>query len=213
MRKLLLLLAVGIGAWNWYNGSLPFLSSAGAYDEAGDPVVWIFTISNCNKYCDLGLDNLDRRRVPYEEKLIDPQNSSDPDVKLWKSVGKGGFPLIVSGDEKILGSGSNSQLVNMLGKNFGDTYLTRSERKLFKKHFYEDGSPRIVLYGADWCPYCKKLKEEFAANNIDYLEIDVEKSRNRKNIVDTLEISGYPTVWVGYTRVRGSDFKAVNKLL
>jgi glutaredoxin len=213
MRKFIFLLVVGAGAWNWYNGNLPFLSSAGAFDEAGNPVVWIFTINNCGGYCKSGRNNLDRRRVPYEEKLIDPQNDSDPNVKLWKAVGKGGFPLIVGGDEKIRGSGTTSMIVNLLGKNFGDTYLTSSEKKLFKNHFYEDGSPRIVMYGADWCPYCKKLREEFESNNIDFLEIDVEKSYNRKTIVNTLEIPGYPAVWVGYTRVNGTNLQAVKKLL
>jgi glutaredoxin len=213
MRKFIFLLVVGIGAWSSYNGSLPFLSTAGAYDEAGNPVVWIFTTKDCHGYCKLGRKNLDKRRVPYEEKLIDPQNDSDPNVKLWKAIGRGTFPLIVSGDEKIHGSGNTSMIVNLLGKNFGDTYLTRSERKLFKKHFYEDGSPKIVMYGADWCPYCKKLREEFNSNNIDFLEIDVEKSRNKTNIVNTLEIPGYPAVWVGYTRVKRSNFQAVKKLL
>ncbi len=213
MRKLIFIAAIGFAAWYWNTGRLPFMSTAGAYDEAGNPVVWIFTVKGCGKACEIGRQDLKSRRIDFEEKLIDPDNASDPDVQLWKDVGKGGFPLTVAGDIKIRGSGNLPRLQEMLGKNFGERYLTSAEKRLFKKHFYPDGTPRIVLYGADWCPYCKKLKEEFAANNIDYLDIDVEKSSNRKQIVNTLDIPGYPAIWVGYTRVNGSDLKAVKKLL
>jgi glutaredoxin len=213
MRKLIFISLIGFAVWSWNTGRLPFMSTAGAFDEEGNPLVWIFTIKNCGKACEIGRQNLKRRRVDFEEILIDPNNDNDPDVQLWKNVGKGGFPLIVAGDFKIKNSGSLPMLQEMLGKNFGELYLTRAERKLFKNHFYSDGTPRIVLYGADWCPYCKKLREDLNANNIDFLEIDVDKSRDKQQIINTLDIPGYPAVWVGYTRVKGSDFRAVKKLL
>lgn len=213
MRKLLLIVALGVGAWYWSTGQLPFMPSAGAYDEAGNPVVWIFTVANCGRPCEMGRQNLESRDVDYEEKLIDPNNDNDPNVQLWKDVGKGGFPLIVGGDTRITGSGTQSMIQTMLGKNFGGRYFTSFEKSLFKEHFYPDGSPRIVVYGADWCPYCKKLREEFHAESIDYIEIDVDKSAYKKRIIQTMEIPGYPAVWVGYTRVNGSDLRAVKKVL
>jgi glutaredoxin len=213
MRKLIFIIAVGIGIWYWQNGQIPFLSTAGAFDDAGNPVVWLFTVKNCGKACSMGRNNLKRRRVAFEEKLIDPNDSSDPNVDLWKSVGRGGFPLIVGGDIKIKGSGTNSMIVEMLGINFGNRYLTSTERRFYKKHFYDDGTPRIVMYGADWCPYCKKLRTEFNDNNIDFLEIDVDKSAYKTQITKTMEIPGYPAVWVGYTRVNGGDLRAVKKVM
>lgn len=213
MRKLFFILAIGIGVWYWKNGTLPFMPTAGAYDEAGNPVVWLFTVEGCGRPCDMGRNNLERRSVDYEEKLINPNDDSDPNVALWKKVGKGGFPLIVGGDVKIKGSGTQSMVLEMLGSNFGDKYFTSFESRLFENHFNEDGTPGIIMYGADWCPYCKKLREEFEANDVDYIEIDVDKSVNKMLILNTLEIPGYPAVWVGYTRVNGSDFRAVEKVV
>ena len=211
MRKLIFVLALGAGVWSWQNGSLPFLSPAGAFDEAGNPVVWFFTIDRCGKPCKMGRNLLDSRRVDYEEILIDPQDDSDPNVQLWKKVGKDGFPLIVAGNERIVGSGTPPMLATMLGRAFGDRYLTGFERKLFRNHFYEDGSPRIVMYGADWCPHCRRLREEFNADNVDFVEIDVDKSAYKDRILKTMQIAGYPATWVGYTRVRGTSLRAVEK--
>ena len=212
MRKLVLIIAIGIGYWYWDTGELPFWPAAGAYDEGGNPVVWIFTVKNCRP-CQQGIDGLERRRVDFEEKQIDLDNDADENVKLWKSLRKdNSFPLIVAGKEKIIGS-SRPAMAGILGINFGDEYLSRTEKRYYKNHFYADGSPKIVMYGADWCPYCKKLREEFEANKVDYIEIDVEKSGERETMVKTMEIYGYPATWVGYTRVNGSDLKAVNAVL
>jgi glutaredoxin len=209
----MLLIAIGVGFWFWDKGELPFMSAAGAYDEGGNPVVWIFTVKNCGQPCQQGLDGLDRRQVEYEEKQIDLNNDADENVKLWKTLrNDNSFPLIVAGKEKVIGS-SRPAMAGILGINFGDKYLSRTEKRYFKEHFYADGSPRIVMYGADWCPYCKKLREEFDANDVDFIEIDVEKSGEMQTMAETMEIYGYPATWVGYTRVNGSDLKAVNAVL
>lgn len=33
----------------------------------------------------------------------------------------------------------------------------------------------IVLYGADWCPDCKRSKAFLAAHNIQYLDVNIGK--------------------------------------
>lgn len=212
MKKLILLVAIGVGGWYLNDGNIPFLSSAGAYDDDGNPVVWVFTVNNCAKPCETALNQLKRRRVPYEEKRIDPRNDADADVKFWRQNGRNAFPLIAAGNEVSIGQGA-SGIVNLLGLNFGNEFLTHNEKILFKKHFYPDGSPRIVMYGADWCGYCAKLRTEFNDNNVDFVEIDVEKSAYKDKIIRTMEIYGYPATWVGYTRVKGSTLKAVNRTL
>jgi len=170
----------------------------------------MFTIDNCGKACTMGRDGLKRRRVAFSEVRIDPRNDGDENVKLWKSLGAtNGFPLIVAGREKIVGSGSNAQMVAMLGRNFGDKYLTRTERRYFENHFYEDGSPRVVMYGADWCGYCARLRKDMKADGLDFYEIDVEKSGEKETMSRTMEIYGYPATWVGYQRVNGTSLRAV----
>ena len=214
MRKLILVVLIGAGVWYWNGAELPFTSASGAFDDYGEPEVLMFTIDNCGKACKMGREGLQRRRVAFSEINIDPDDGSDENVRLWKSFGAtNGFPLIVAGKEKIVGSGSKPQILALLGRNFGYQYLTRTERRYFEQHFYADGSPRIVMYGADWCGYCKKLREEFEANDIDFIEIDVEKSGEKKTMARTMEIYGYPATWVGYTRVNGTNLRAVKATL
>ncbi|MCP4982224.1 MAG: hypothetical protein GY935_17235 [Gammaproteobacteria bacterium] len=213
MRKLAFVLAIGVGAWYWHHGELPFLSPAGAFDEAGNPEVWVFTIAGCGKPCQQARSQLKGRRVSFEEKLIDPNNDNDENVKLWKKVGRNGFPLIVAGKERLIGAGSRPKMATLLALNFGDKYLTRTEKRYFEQHFYADGSPKIVMYGADWCQYCKKLRTELEADKVDYVEIDVEKSGEKERMSKTMEIYGYPATWVGYTRVNGTTLKAVKTAL
>ena len=212
VKKLVLIVALGIGGWYWTGGNIPFLSPAGAYDKAGNPAVWFFTIEGCGKPCDTARNELKRRRVDFDEKHIDPNNQDDEDVLFWKRNGRNSFPLIASGGEKSIGP-SSSMMATVLGLNFGDKYLTHNEKVLFKKHFYADGSPKIVMYGADWCGICKKLRTEFNDNDVDFIEIDVDKHAYKEKIVKAMEIYGYPATWVGYTRVNGSTLKAVNQVL
>jgi glutaredoxin len=213
MRKFILIVAIGAGAWYWDKGGFSFGEEAGAFDENSNPLVWMFTVDNCGKPCDSGRNDLKRRRVSFEEKRIDINNESDENVKLWKSMHSGNrFPLIVAGSEKLVGS-DRPEIAGILGMSFGDKYLNKTEKRYFEQHFYADGSPRIVMYATDWCGYCKKLRGEFAANNVDYLEIDVEKSGEQQRISETMGVYGYPTTWVGYARVNGTNLKAVNAAL
>ncbi len=213
MRKLILVIAIGVGVWFWNNGELPFVEEAGAFDENSNPLVWIFTVDNCGKACESGRNDLKRRRVSFEEKRIDINNDSDADVKLWKRMRSGNrFPLIVAGYEKMVGS-DRPVVAGILGMTYGEKYLSRTEKRYFKQHFYADGSPKIVMYGTDWCGYCKKLREEFEANDVDYIEIDVEKSGEQQKISETMGVYGYPTTWVGYARVKGTNLRAIKAAL
>lgn len=212
MKKIIIFASIGIAVWQIYDGNFPFLSSAGAYDSSGAPVVWLFTVDGCGKPCDSSREQLKRRKVAFVEKHIDVNNGNDDDVKFWARNGRNSFPLIAAGSEVVIGP-SSAQLATALALTYGDKFLTRNERILFKKHFYPDGSPKIVMYGADWCPYCKKLRTEFKNNHVDFLEIDLDRHAQKEVIFRTMEISGYPATWVGYTRVNGSTLKDVNKVL
>ena len=61
--------------------------------------------------------------------------------------------------------------------------------------------------GKQWLQYTNN-----SPDNVDYIEIDVEKSAYKNRIIKTMEIGGYPATWVGYTRVNGTDLRAVNKV-
>lgn len=216
MKKLLLVGLLFAAYWYWNNGQLPFGGGniVAPVDVTGKPVVWVFTFNGCGDSCSSAVRELRKRNVPFEEKIISPEQTGTPDYKLWKSYGaRNSFPLLVAGKESITGF-YVPDVASLLGKAFGDSYLTRQEQVYFKAHFNADGSPRIVLYGTDWCPHCAALRKELRAHQVSFEDIDVEKNGDKNLLLQTMGISGYPATWVGYTRVKnGSDFSAIMELL
>lgn len=207
MKKLFLIGLLGLAYWYYSHGQLPFMGKtiAPALDASGNASVWIFTFDGCGGSCENAVNELKKRNVPYEEKIISPQNPEEPSFKLWESYGTGNsFPLIVAGDQSLTGF-YVPDMASLLGKTFGNKYLTQFEQRYFKSHFNADGSPRIALYGTDWCPYCAALRKELRANNISFEDIDVEKTGEKDVLLSTMGIAGYPATWVGYTRVKQGD--------
>ena len=57
----------------------------------------------------------------------------------------------------------------------------------------------VILYATEWCGYCQKTRELFQANNISYVEYDIEKSEKHAEEhrrlggrgVPLLKINGY----------------------
>ena len=204
MKKLIAVIVIAGGIWFWQKGG--FTQNVG-FDKSGKPIVVMFTVSNCEP-CQAAIDVLRDRGVPFQEKIIDPANEQDKDVKLWRKVGDNMLPLTLSGNGKVAGS-SKWELISLLGNNFGAQYLLRDEQSYFKQHFNDNGSPRIVLYGTDWCPNCAALRKELREHNVNFIDIDVEKSGEFERLTRVMEIPGYPAVWVGYTRVHGTTYDAV----
>lgn len=208
MGKFLAIIAVAAAAWFYTGGKIPGSGLAEAVDARGNPIVLVFTVADCKKPCKSAIKQLKKRDVPFKEVKVNPANPDDENTILWKKMGKHGFPYIASGSERVIGN-SRSQIASLLGVNYGKNYLTKSEKRYYSKHFYADGKPKIVMYGADWCGYCKKLREELEADNTDYIEIDVEKRKDKKRLSRVMNITGYPSTWVGYSRVNGSTLSAV----
>lgn len=170
----------------------------------------VFVHDKCGKPCGEAIKLLKKRRIDYS---LYPLDNNDVNQKLWKEFGGvNSFPNIVVGNERAYGS-YKSPIVSALAMNYGDSILTSTERYYMKRHFYDDGSNRLVMYSANWCGYCKKMRETLSDNNVDFLEIDVEKSSQRKAMTSALEITGYPLVYYGYKRMSGPRPADVLKLL
>ncbi len=58
------------------------------------------------------------------------------------------------------------------------------------------GQNDVVLYSTTWCGYCAKTREYFAENNIDYIDLDVEKSEEGRRIYQQMGGNGVPIVVV-----------------
>ena len=71
----------------------------------------------------------------------------------------------------------------------------------------------VVLYATSWCGYCRKTRELLSAYNIEYTELDVERSQEGKRRFDQLGGHGVPVVTVGSTAIHGYNPDALIETL
>jgi glutaredoxin len=71
---------------------------------------------------------------------------------------------------------------------------------------------KVILYGADWCGYCKKAKRYFRANHIAFQEYDVEKSRKGRSDYRKMGGRGVPIILVGNRRLNGFSARAFERV-
>ncbi len=205
--------------WAGYSGyqhfGLPggdFLSSVPAAATAsGEAEVWLFTTPNRGQPCSDAKASLTRRGVNFKQWIVDPSIEDDAYAE-WKSFNEPGLPLIAAGNQNTVGH-YEPDIASLLGSVFGDTYLTRTEKAIFRNHFNSDGSPRIVLYGTDWCPVCAKLRKNLREENMPFYDVDVEKPSPKIRLMEVMGINGYPATWVGYARVHGTGISSVKKTM
>jgi glutaredoxin len=65
---------------------------------------------------------------------------------------------------------------------------------------------RVVMFATSWCPYCKKVREIFAAQGVRYTELDVEMdSRAADYQKATFGSTGVPILVIGNRVTMGFD--------
>ncbi|MBU2873597.1 glutaredoxin domain-containing protein [Marinobacter salexigens] len=98
--------------------------------------------------------------------------------------------------------------------HFGDRRPTNqvSDQVKLKINTYEsvsydmstfDVGEKVIMYSASWCGFCKKARQYFEKNDIDYVEYDIEKNKSAKRAYDKLNATGVPVILVGKERMNG----------
>lgn len=59
-----------------------------------------------------------------------------------------------------------------------------------------DSTPRVVLYGANWCGACRKAKKYLDAKGVDYEERNIDDPRFAKELVEKTGQRGIPVIEV-----------------
>lgn len=113
---------------------------------------------------------------------------------------------------------SNAEIYRWTDENgklhFSDQkpWQTKSEKVEVKINTYEgvsydtslfDTGKKVVMYSTSWCGYCKKAKQYFKQNGIEYTEYDIEKDARAKRQYDKMQAKGVPVILVGKKRMNG----------
>jgi glutaredoxin-like YruB-family protein len=76
------------------------------------------------------------------------------------------------------------------------------------------GNDKVVLYSTTWCGYCAKTRDYFADNNIDYQDVDVEKTEEGRKAYRQMGANGVPIIVINNDAViRGYEPDEVDKAL
>lgn len=111
--------------------------------------------ADCCPDCRRAKAFLKENKISYEHIDVDLNESATKKVESINN-GKRIIPtLIINGKSHT--NPDNAQLAKALGIN--DDY-------------------RIILYGADWCPDCRKSKAFLTDNNINYQYVEIDKEEN-----------------------------------
>jgi glutaredoxin len=202
-RILLVVLFAGAVYYQFFAGQV-----FGVYEEDGAPKTVLFTTGQCGKACDETRKYLLRRKVEFEEHdAFDNGTGSD----LYDEYGGNGYmPLIAMGRQRIVGH-DPGDIISALAIEYGPARIRARELTALQRNFGSNEEPRIVMYATAWCGYCKKARQYFADNGIDFVEYDIETDRSAKRDFDALLGSGTPLLYQGYTRVAGFDQRRIEK--
>ena len=76
----------------------------------------------------------------------------------------------------------------------------------------ESVNKKVIMYGAAWCGVCKKAKRYFNANNIPFIEYDIDKSSKGRREYEKLGGRGVPIILVGKQRMNGFSVSSFQRL-
>jgi len=208
MRNLLIIIALAFGGYKAYDHYIEVTTAA--YDEQGNPLTLVFTMNSCGQYCNNAIALLNKRNINFTEYNI---SQSEDNANLMKKYGgKRTLPYIVTGHRKLTGFEKN-QWVAALAEVHGWEVLSRSEQKLLRKNFDNNGLPLVVMYSTETCGYCKKAKAYFENEGVTYIERDIKKDRSANSDYKALQGSGTPLIYVGYRRINGFNEKTLDEAL
>jgi len=61
----------------------------------------------------------------------------------------------------------------------------------------------LKVYGAQWCTYCKKVKDFLETNNIEFLFVDIDQSIEESKLLLDKKLTTIPQVFDGDEHIGG----------
>lgn len=134
-------------------------------------------------------------RTQVEYTLYDI-NESDENMKRFRRRNGRGFPLLIYGDERIVGF--DPALLNIAVNQLTDS---------------DSDSQEVVMYMTPQCGWCKKAERFFEKHDIEVEQYDIAASDENKREYERLGGRGTPLIYIGNNRVDGFNKKAVKMAL
>jgi glutaredoxin len=73
-------------------------------------------------------------------------------------------------------------------------------------------SKRVVLYNANWCPYCRQVRAILARNNIRYSIRDATTTKVQAEMIRRFGDTAVPRTLIGGVLVNGVDETRIKRL-
>jgi glutaredoxin len=73
-------------------------------------------------------------------------------------------------------------------------------------------SKSVVMYNANWCPYCKQVRAILARNHIRYRSLDATTARVQADMIRRFGSTAVPMTIVGGVVVAGVDEARIKQL-
>lgn len=73
--------------------------------------------------------------------------------------------------------------------------------------------PVVEMYATSWCGYCRKARQYFAANQIPYIEYDIERDAEARARYDGFRGRAIPIIFIDGVRMNGFDATTIEKRL
>lgn len=74
-------------------------------------------------------------------------------------------------------------------------------------------SAKIVVYSAEWCPWCHKVMDFLKENKIEFEEKNVDEADNAKELEEVSGQTGIPVTIVDKEIIIGFDVPALKRAL
>lgn len=71
----------------------------------------------------------------------------------------------------------------------------------------------VVVYMADWCPWCHKVMDFLDVNKIPFKKLNVDQEKNAEEVIKKSGQSGIPVTDIGGQIIVGFDVKKLKELL
>lgn len=71
----------------------------------------------------------------------------------------------------------------------------------------------IVLYQAEWCPYCARVRSAMTSLLLDYKVVNVPEDHSKRTVVkDLFGVTGIPSMTDGDVKIADDDDKIIEYL-